>query len=146
MLLAGHFGSRMLYELDIDEDLSFSKEAIWSLENHVWSGNVRELKNVIERAVYRAGRGKIETIDFNPFVAPFGDLVVREEGISSSEEKHAVNIFTGFKELVGAYERELIRQALEDGRYNQKKSAELLGLTYDQFRGLLRKYREELDL
>jgi psp operon transcriptional activator len=146
MLLAGHFGSRMLYELDIEEDLSFSREAIRSLENHAWSGNVRELKNVIERAVYRAGSGRIETIDFNPFVSPFGDLLLREEPISSPEEKHAVNISTGFKELVGAYEQELIKQALEDGRYNQKKSAELLALTYDQFRGLLRKYREELDL
>ncbi|NNK13355.1 MAG: phage shock protein operon transcriptional activator [Desulfofustis sp.] len=146
MLLARHFGSRMLYELDIDEDLSFSREAIRSLENHLWSGNVRELKNVIERAVYRAGGGRIEMIDFDPFVSPFDDLPLREEPISSPEEKHAVNFSTGFKELVGAYEQELLRKAMEEGRYNQKKSAERLGLTYDQFRGLLRKYRDELDL
>jgi psp operon transcriptional activator len=146
LLLARHFGSRMLYELDIDEDLSFSEEAIRSLENHVWDGNVRELKNVIERAVYRAGSGRIETIDFNPFVSPFGDQPIRQQTLPSPEEKHSVNISAGFKELVGAYEQVLLRQALEDGRYNQKKSAELLGLTYDQFRGLLRKYRNELDL
>ena len=145
MLLARHFGSRMLYELDIDEDLSFSRGAIRSLENHLWSGNVRELKNVIERAVYRAGSGRIERIDFNPFESPFDDPPVREEAISSPEETQAVKLPTGFKELVGAYEQELLRQALKDGRYNQKKSAELLGLTYDQFRGLLRKYREELE-
>ncbi len=146
MLLARHFGSRMLYELDIDEDLSFSREAIRSLEDHVWTGNVRELKNVIERAVYRAGSGRIEAIDFNPFVSPFGHLPVREKPLSSPEETHSINISAGFKELVGAYEQDLLRQALEDGRYNQKKSAELLGLTYDQFRGLLRKYRKDLDL
>ena len=65
MLLARHFGSRMLFELGIDEDLSFSSEAERSLEGHQWSGNVRELKNVVERAVYRAGSGFIEEIDFN---------------------------------------------------------------------------------
>lgn len=146
MLLARHFGSRMLYELDIDEDLSFSEEAMRSLENHLWSGNVRELKNVIERAVYRAGCGRIATIDFDPFVSPFDDLPIQEKAVSPPDEKQAVNISTGFKELVGAYERELLKQALKDSRYNQKKSAELLGLTYDQFRGLLRKYREEIDL
>ena len=146
MLLARHFGSRMLYELDIDEDLSFSKEAIWSLENHLWSGNVRELKNVIERAVYRAAGGRIETIAFDPFVSPFDALPVREEKIASVDQKRSVDGSAGFKELVGAYELELLRQALKDGRYNQKKSAALLGLTYDQLRGLLRKYRDELDL
>jgi psp operon transcriptional activator len=146
MLLARHFGSRMLYELSIDEDIRFSEEAIRSLENHLWSGNVRELKNVIERAVYRAGSGRIETIDFDPFVSPFGVLPVRKETIASVQQKRSVDVSAGFKELVGAYELELLKQALEDGRYNQKRSAALLGLTYDQFRGLVRKYREELDL
>ena len=145
MLLARHFGSRMLYELGIDEVLSFSSEALRSLENYPWGGNVRELKNVIERAVYRAGSGRIKKIDFDPFVSPFDVLPVREETIASAEQTRSVNISAGFKELVGSYEQQLLKEALEEGRYNQKKSAALLGLTYDQFRGLLRKYRDQLD-
>ena len=58
MLLARHFGSRMLFELGIDEALSFSSEAVRSLENYRWDGNVRELKNVIERAVYQIRLGQ----------------------------------------------------------------------------------------
>jgi psp operon transcriptional activator len=34
-----------------------------------------------------------------------------------------------------------VRTALDEARFNQKKAAELLGLTYHQFRGLLRKYK-----
>jgi psp operon transcriptional activator len=145
MLLARHFGARMLFELGIDEVLSFSSEAVRSLENYRWGGNVRELKNVIERAVYRAGSGRIEKIDFDPFISPFEVLTVREETTASAEQTRSVDISAGFKELVGSYEQQLLKEALEEGRYNQKKSAALLGLTYDQFRGLLRKYRDQLD-
>lgn len=145
MLLARHFGARMLFELGIDEVLSFSSEAVRSLENYRWGGNVRELKNVIERAVYRAGSGRIGKIDFDPFISPFDVPPVREETIASAEQTRSVDISAGFKELVGSYEQQLLKKALEEGRYNQKKSAALLGLTYDQFRGLLRKYRDQLD-
>ena len=145
MLLARHFGARMLFELGIDEVLSFSSEAVRSLENYSWGGNVRELKNVIERAVYRAGSGRIGKIDFDPFISPFDVPPVREETIASAEQTRSVDISAGFKELVGSYEQQLLKKALEEGRYNQKKSAALLGLTYDQFRGLLRKYRDQLD-
>lgn len=145
MLLARHFGARMLFELGIDEVLSFSSEAVRSLENYSWGGNVRELKNVIERAVYRAGSGRIGKIDFDPFISPFNVPPVREETIASAEQTRSVDISAGFKELVGSYEQQLLKEALEEGRYNQKKSAALLGLTYDQFRGLLRKYRDQLD-
>ncbi len=93
MLLARHFGSRMLFELGIDEVLSFSSEAVRSLENYRWGGNVRELKNVIERAVYRAGSGRIGKIDFDPFISPFGVLPVREETIASAEQTTVCRYF-----------------------------------------------------
>jgi len=148
MLLARHFGSRMLYELAIDDDLSFSAEAQRELKNHRWSGNVRELKNVVERAVYRAGAGRIESIDFDPFDSPYFTTYHGAEPVAPDREdkEAAIDMSSGFKDLVSAYERRLVAQALETGRYNQKKSAALLGLSYDQFRGLLRKYREELKI
>ena len=42
---------------------------------------------------------------------------------------------------VAAFETRLLQQALVEGRYNQKRAAELLGLSYHQFRGMLRKYK-----
>ena len=47
-------------------------------------------------------------------------------------------------ETVRDLEVRLLRRALAQCRYNQHKAAELLGLTYHQFRGLYRKYRGEL--
>ena len=150
MLLASHFGSRMLYELGIDEDLSFSEEAVNALENHHWSGNIRELKNVIERAVYRAESGRIDHIEFNPFDSPFGtasELVAKAASAGKDKDiEEVIDLSAGFKNLVSAYELQVLGQALEKSRYNQKKCAAVLGLTYDQLRGLLRKYRHELDL
>ncbi len=147
MLLAEHFGSRMLYELGLDEELSFSPEAVRSLEAYRWHGNVRELKNVVERAIYRAGSGRIEEIEFDPFVSPYFPVLKKtsEKSVPEAEEaaEKEIDISPGFKNLVSAYEQQLLKQALAAARYNQKRSAALLGLTYDQFRGLLRKYRTD---
>ncbi len=150
MLLARHFAGRMAYELGIEADISFTDQAMRALERYHWPGNVRELKNVVERAVYRSGSGRIEQISFNPFESPYFVGLDSAEGIESTadesvqQREELLDLSRGFKELVNAYELDLLRQALETCRYHQKKSAALLGLSYDQFRGLLRKYRSDL--
>ena len=48
------------------------------------------------------------------------------------------------KSAVRDLERDLLVRALTDAKYNRKKAARLLGLTYDQLRGLLRKYKADL--
>lgn len=149
MLLADHFASRMLFELGIDEPIRFSASAVRALETYRWEGNVRELKNVVERAVYRAGSGTISEIDFDPFDSPYfpWQPVTHDaaDPIATERDVMETDLSAGFKELVADYERRLLQQALETARYNQKKSAMLLGLTYDQFRGVLRKYRNGLE-
>jgi hypothetical protein len=50
----------------------------------------------------------------------------------------------GFTEAVRDVEVRLLRRALAECRYNQHKAAELLGLTYHQFRGLYRKHAQDL--
>ena len=44
------------------------------------------------------------------------------------------------KQTAQDFETELINRALEQSKYNQRKAAELLGLTYHQLRGYLKKY------
>ena len=51
-----------------------------------------------------------------------------------------------FKEVVSDFEIKLITAALIRARYNQKHAAALLELSYDQFRGIYSKYRDQLDL
>lgn len=45
-----------------------------------------------------------------------------------------------FKEITAEFEVEVIQRALQHAQFNQKKTAELLGLTYHQLRGYLKKY------
>ncbi len=151
MLLSHHFAARMAYELG-KEGVVFSQRAIKALKGHSWMGNIRELKNVIERAVYKAGADRIESIDFDPFSSPYGfreksdnsNSTIKEmkQSIKQTESKAS---FRSFKAAVGEFELNLIKDALEQARHNQKKAAQILGLTYDQLRGLLRKYRKALE-
>jgi psp operon transcriptional activator len=151
MLLANHFAQRISYELDRDDIPLFSKAAEKALEKYSWNGNIRELKNVVERAVYRSNDNKIDEIVFNPFKSPYKppvELSQMSEYETSDElldirlpsAEHAVPLKMAVKEL----ETTLIRKALQSANHNQKKAAAYLGLSYDQLRGLLRKYASEL--
>ena len=67
--LAQHFGVRMCRELGWDYFPGFSAGAIRQLKGHRWPGNIRELKNVVERSLFRAGdtESLIKTIVIDPF-------------------------------------------------------------------------------
>ena len=149
MLLAHHFAARMAYELEREDEIIFSQHAASTLVNHPWPGNVRELKNVIERAVYVSRSGQIDKITFNPFISPYTphkELLAAVETAEEPQQELQIKSPGGFKSAVSSFETRLIKQALEHCRYNQKRAADYLELTYDQLRGLLRKYKEALDL
>ena len=147
-LLAHHFAARMVYELGKEEIPIFSDDAINALKNYSWPGNVRELKNVIERAVYRSDLHTIKNIDFDPFHSPFKDHSTQYKEIHPSpisKETSINNVLEmPFHESVNTLKIQLLKNALKKTRYNQMAAAKTLGLTYHQFRGLYRKYREEI--
>jgi psp operon transcriptional activator len=70
-VLARHFAARMAFELGRREIPEFSERAMKALLRHAWHGNIRELKNVVERAVYRSDGDQIEEFEFFPFHSPF---------------------------------------------------------------------------
>jgi psp operon transcriptional activator len=152
MLLADHFASRMAFELGYDETPRFSRKTINQLEKYSWKGNIRELKNVVERAVYQSEGGSIDFVIFDPFVSPYPFEPLNQLESSGSNEvpmvgKRAaepVPLVGSFKESVSKYELKLLRSALERSRFNQRRAAALLDLTYDQFRGLMKKHRDSL--
>jgi psp operon transcriptional activator len=87
LLLARHFGTRMMMELGRPGVPEFAEDAVDKLEAYRWPGNIRELKNVIERAVYKSPDHLIEApeIVFDPFISPFRengpeDLAITGEG------------------------------------------------------------------
>lgn len=156
MLLANHFATRMSFELGRSDTVSFSDEAISALQSSSWRGNIRELKNVVERAVYRSHSGEIDEIVFDPFVSPYmsshGESIVPavpEEARHNTHDPFEVtegygDIPGSFNKAVEKFELFLIGNALKVSRHNQKKAASYLGLSYDQFRGKIRKYKDEL--
>jgi psp operon transcriptional activator len=151
LLLANHFALRMAFELGRSQMPTLSSTVEAALEAHPWRGNVRELKNVVERAVYQASGDIIERVVFDPFDSPYAPLTSDRAPSSTAPENLSVPVSVApisldrpFNELVEAYEQRLLGTALEQARFNQRKAATLLGLTYHQFRGLYRKYGEML--
>ena len=147
LLLANHFAARMAFELGRAEAPRFVPSVVALLEAYPWRGNVRELKNVVERAVYRADGDVIADVDFDPFTSPYRVAAPRETPAPVPvPTEPEVSLERPFKEAVADYERQLLRPALERARYNQRRAAELLGLSYHQFRGLYRKYEDSLGM
>jgi psp operon transcriptional activator len=147
VLLANHFAVRMAHELEWEEAPRFSDDALRALEGYTWPGNVRELKNVVERAVYRADSALITEIIFNPFRGADQrggrpPREIRDEGGNKSAFQYPRK--PSLKHAVENLEVRLMQEALEESRYSQRKAAAMLGLTYHQFRGMLRKYKERI--
>jgi len=160
LILANHFAGRMAYELGWEQIPDISRVAVAELEAYPWPGNIRELKNVIERAVYKSTSVKIKEVSFNPFNNPFEQssenrVIAKEKQRSdipaslsipdTQETKEFFDILDGiikkpFKEAVNELEFYLMSKALKDCRFNQRKAAKSLGLTYDQFRGIKKKH------
>ena len=93
-----------------------STPAIDMLSAYHWPGNVRELENVIERSVIVATGNVIEGHDLPPTLQMKD---VKEQGKRNDT----------FENMVAAYERELIVDALKDTCGNQTEAAKLLGTT-----------------
>ncbi len=146
LLLANYFAGRMAVELEWRDIPHFTPEAISALESHDWPGNVRELKNVVERAVYRSQSMTISEIVFDPFSSPFQSKTADPGAASASPAEILVEtgdlLARPLKEAVWILKVKMLEAALERAKFNQKKAARLLGLTYHQFRGLYRQYRK----
>jgi psp operon transcriptional activator len=148
MLLADHFAARMAFELGMEDLPYFSEEATTALNRYSWPGNIRELKNLVERAVYRSQSPRINEIVFHPFQPPFETKSFSQEKEPGPDNVGASidNLLNkSFSEAVNNLKILLIQKALKETKYNQRAAAKRLGLTYHQFRGMYRKFREEIE-
>jgi psp operon transcriptional activator len=147
-LLANHFASRMAFEMERPETPIFAPETMALLENYPWPGNIRELKNVVERAVYRTDDVIINEIVFDPFE----DFHTREDlpNVPKPPVDPQVQVTDHdplnmlLKDAVRELKVRMMKRALSSARHNQKKAAHILGLTYHQFRGLYRSLKNDI--
>jgi len=151
MVLAEHFGRRMAAELHRDDWLGFTKAAESQLIAYAWPGNVRELRNVVERAVYRWDLdAPIDAIVFDPFqsphrpatttAAPAVTPVASEAPATASLVPCEDGNPMDYKARLARFEREMLQTALAENRFNQRATAEALGLSYDQLRHALKRH------
>lgn len=154
-LLAEHFGRRMAAELEWSNWPGFSERISRALETYPWPGNVRELRNTVERAVYRAEdpEREIDAVQFDPFHSPWAPA---DSPSGQPETAHPVAAVrdsapapvaapptdvSDLRSAVNAYERALLEDALGKSRFNQRATASALGLSYDQLRHALKRHK-----
>jgi transcriptional regulator with PAS, ATPase and Fis domain len=108
-----------------------SPEAMEQLQRHPWPGNIRELRNAVERAMLLTEEQTLGVADFSPGGAAgtirLGDAVELPAAGLDLEQ----------------LERSLVVQALERTGWNQTKAAMLLGLNRDQIRYRVEKFHLE---
>lgn len=139
MLLADHFAIQMCRELRWPLFPGFSEQAQETLLGYRWPGNIRELKNVVERSVYRHGTSEIPLDDI--IIDPFRRPAPLPEPTPSDESTEQITLPLDLRQFQQQQEKTLLQSALQQARFNQKNAAELLGLTYHQLRALLKKHQ-----
>ena len=147
--LTQHFGRKIISSLGAERFSGFTAEAMGALMRQNWPGNVRELKLAVERSVAQAYL-KDESLSL-----PIAELVLdpfagtakppmppASSAGESTELQHKPDITetTDFTARVMIFERGLIDEALQRSQGHQGRAADNLGLSYHQFRGLLRKH------
>ncbi|MCA9664520.1 MAG: sigma-54-dependent Fis family transcriptional regulator [Myxococcales bacterium] len=130
--LAAHFMEAFMHEVPELAGKRLSDEALALLADYPFPGNVRELKTIIERAVYRDTTFELTPEDVGPLRSASADGPGGAGGSASSS--------SGFKAKVDAYEKQLIDEALADAGGNQAAAARALELSYHQFRYYLKKH------
>ena len=150
--LAEYYAVKMCRELNFSFFAGFSQQAEQQLQAYPWPGNIRELKNVVERSVFRHGLEDepVDTIIIDPFRPPWlqddaADSAIETSATKAGPADNRLNITwelpIDFRQWQQDQEVAILKHALEQTQFNQRKTAESLCLSYHQLRGLLRKYQ-----
>jgi two-component system response regulator PilR (NtrC family) len=133
-LLAGHFLEKFREQMGKDI-ASISQESMTYLERYDWPGNIRELENVIERAVALESSAAILPDSLPP---PLRGLPSKNG--QGQAAPHLPDAGFDLEAHVENVERDFIAQALKRAGGKQSKAAELLGMSFRSFRYYVKKY------
>ncbi len=125
-LLVEHFIARSSVELNMPKP-TLSDQAMAMLAGYHWPGNIRELQNVIERAVLLADGQTIQLPHLPREVTGDSPSPSVPEGSSS----------------LWGYEKAMIVKALQENKWNQSRAARTLGISRDNLRYRIKKFKIE---
>jgi two-component system response regulator PilR (NtrC family) len=138
--LAEHFAEKFAAVMK-KELHGISGAALAHLRNYAWPGNVRELENAMERAVALERTPAILPDSLpEPVRAAAGTPAVAAAATAAAAEDLTLTGGFDLEQHVQGIEREYIMEALRRSNGVKKNAAELLGLSFRQFRYLLKKY------
>jgi two-component system response regulator PilR (NtrC family) len=130
-LLCSHIIKRLSQEWDLTMPI-LSEDAIGALHAYSFPGNVRELENILERALTLSDGKKITSQDLQLPAAI-------QSQKATTVEKISIDQIDSIEEYLEEIEKDLINQALERTRWNKTKAADLLGISFRQLRYKLKR-------
>lgn len=152
-LLAEHFAIRFAAESGWYHFPGFSNQVRESMHDYGWPGNIRELKNVVERSLHRQGEdgAPLQSLVIDPFnandteSAPYDSSAItngraQEQTHFAEDYEEQLSIPSDMRKALDKQEAKWLQEALAINGQNQKRAAAQLGLSYDQIRGLMRKH------
>ncbi len=113
-----------------------SPEVLAAFEVHDWPGNIRELRNVVERAVILTRQGPVKLSALPVNLQPKAAAAVAGVAVDGAVGEVKLPIGT----TIGKAERELILRTLDHTKQNKAEAAELLGLPLKALQAKLKEY------
>jgi len=146
--LADHFLDLLGQEIPALRGKRLSATALAALQRYPFPGNLRELKNILERAAYRDTGAEIDAEDLGlgtpiPVVAAPVVAASTHAAPAGPASGRCADGKGTFREQVAGLEHGLLVDALRAAGGNQAEAARQLGLTYHQFRYYARKHSVE---
>ncbi len=135
-LLARHILARIAQEWD-DQPPGLSDDAIEALKSYSYQGNVRELENILERAMTLSDGDVIDASDLSLRGPAFSSAMSEQNPIDATSipERGDRDLESYLEDI----EREAIEKALEATRYNKTAAAKKLGISFRALRYRLKK-------
>ncbi len=132
-LLVQEFMSQLCQENGF-RPLEFSPDALARLQSYAWQGNVRELKNFVERMLIMHAGQRLESADLPPEFSLPQDSVESEPGAESQV------LCQDFKTARAEFEREFLASKLTEFQGNISRLAEAIGLERSYLHRKLKSY------
>jgi two-component system response regulator PilR (NtrC family) len=129
--LAQRFLKEITEQWDESEVPVISSEAMQALKDHDYTGNVRELINILQRAVTMCENNNIKPDDL---MLEQVSLNESDQPLAERDEDQTLDTY------IEDIERKMLEDALKKARYNKTRAAELLGISFRSFRYKLKKF------